>query len=289
MNSIKKMLFVLAGLLVFVCFPVLAQEAKASSPTEPAVSVKADDQTEPTAKVENTQVNDVSEDSVVAEEPEITAPEDSTESEQIQEETKHPASVAEVFVDSNALNSKISIEVNDEVVSGPGNKVLAVVPTGSTFKVVTKPAEGSETMAVEMKMRDVSGQVISIAPESTENNVQSYQVPQNAEGVSGAVFFGNTADNNQEEARNFVAQATEESAEKLTIVDSEKKLLEEEQNDVASSAQKSPTTDENPVVSEASEIPETGMEDDLDLMSIYLTAILIASVTLWSRKKLENS
>ena len=158
MNSIKKMLFVLTGLLVFVCLPVLAEETtpkQTTLTTEPSTTVES--QTTPSAEEPlatpdeavtvspEAEVQEENTEAVTPEQTEEQAPAPETTVRQPEDKAavpEIPKNLAEVFVDSNALNSTISIELNDEIVSGPGNKVLAVIPAGCKTSVVSETAQG---------------------------------------------------------------------------------------------------------------------------------------------------
>ncbi|WP_195269409.1 hypothetical protein [Eubacterium sp. 1001713B170207_170306_E7] len=309
MNSIKKMLFVLTGLLVFVCLPVLAEE---TTPKQTTLT------TEPSTTVESQTTPSVQEplatpDTAVTVTPETEAQEENTEAdkppagtpEQAEDETPtpetavqepedeaavpaEPENLAEVFVDSNALNSTISIELEDEIVSGPGNKVLAVIPAGARFRMITEPAEGSELMSVNMMVKTKDGAVTAIEPLGNEGNAQDYQMPENAEGISGAVFFGNSEENTSDEAQSFTTSTASDNINKQTIVNSEEKLESAAGIvETADNAAGEQSPEEQPEISETSEAPSTGIEDTIDLIPLFLCTLMIAGVTLWSRKTLN--
>lgn len=304
MNSIKKMLFVLTGLLVFVCLPVLAEETtpkQTTLTTEPSTTVES--QTTPSAKEPlatpdeavtvspETEVQDENTEAVTPEqaEDEMPAPETTTrQPEGEAADPEIPENLAEVFVDSNALNSTISIELDGEIVSGPGNKVLAVIPAGARFRVITEPAEGSERMAVNMMVKTKDGTVAPIEPLNDEDNAQDYQMPENAEGVSGAVFFGNSEENTSDEAQSFTASAASDNVNKQTIVNSEEKLeTAADTAQTADNAMGEQTGEAQPEISEISEAPSTGIEDHIDFIPLFLCTLMIAGVTLWSRSALN--
>ncbi len=309
MNSIKKMLFVLTGLLVFVCLPVLAEETtpkQTTLTTEPSTTVES--QTTPSAEEPlatpneavtvspETEVQEENTEAVTPEQAEEQAPAPETTVQQPEDEAEVPEipeNLAEVFVDSNALNSTISIELDDEIVSGPGNKVLAVIPAGAHFRVITEPAEGSERMAVNMMVKTKDGTVAPIEPLSDEGNAQDYQMPENAEGISGAVFFGNSEENTSDEAQSFTASTASDSISKQTIVDSEEKLeavaddAQTADNTTDAQADDGQISEAQPEIAEVSEAPSTGIEDHIDFIPLFLCTLMIAGVTLWSRKALN--
>ncbi|WP_195539502.1 hypothetical protein [Eubacterium maltosivorans] len=304
MNSIKKMLFVLTGLLVFVCLPVLAEETtpkQTTLTTEPSTTVES--QTTPSAKEPlatpdeavtvspETEVQEENTEAVTPEQAEDETPAPETTPRQPEGEAADPEipeNLAEVFVDSNALNSTISIELDGEIVSGPGNKVLAVIPAGACFRVITEPAEGSERMAVNMMVKTKDGTVAPIEPLNDEDNAQDYQMPENAEGVSGAVFFGNSEENTSDEAQSFTASAASDNVNKQTIVNSEEKLeTAADTAQTADNAMGEQTGEAQPEISEISEAPSTGIEDHIDFIPLFLCTLMIAGVTLWSRSALN--
>lgn len=304
MNSIKKMLFVLTGLLVFVCLPVLAEETtpkQTTLTTEPSTTVES--QTTPSAEEPlampdeavtvspEAEVQEENTEAVTPEQTEEQAPAPETTVRQPEDKAavpEIPKNLAEVFVDSNALNSTISIELNDEIVSGPGNKVLAVIPAGANFRVITEPAEGSERMAVNMMVKTKDGAVASIEPLSDEGNVQDYQMPENAEGISGAVFFGNSEENTSDEARNFTVSTASDNINKQTIVNSEEKLESAAGSlQTADNVMGEQAGEAQPEISEVSEAPSTGVEDHIDFIPLFLCTLMIAGVTLWSRRVLN--
>lgn len=304
MNSIKKMLFVLTGLLVFVCLPVLAEETtpkQTTLTTEPSTTVESqmtpsveEPLTTPDEAVTvspETEVQEENTEAVTPEQAEDQAPVPETTVQQPEDEAatpEIPENLVEVFVDSNALNSTISIELNDEIVSGPGNKVLAVIPAGAHFRVITEPAEGSERMAVNMMVKTKDGTVASVEPLSEEDNAQDYQMPENAEGISGAVFFGNREENTSDEAKSFTVSTASDNINKQTIVNSEEKLETVANNaQTADNAMVEQAGEAQPEVSEISEAPSTGIEDHIDFIPLFLCTLMIAGVILWSRRALN--
>lgn len=304
MNSIKKMLFVLTGLLVFVCLPVLAEETtpkQTTLTTEPSTTVESQmtpSAEEPLATPDEavtvspeTEVQEENTEAVTPEQAEDQTPAPETTVQQPEDEAaapEIPENLAEVFVDSNALNSTISIELNDEIVSGPGNKVLAVIPAGAHFRVITEPAEGSERMAVNMMVKTKDGTVASVEPLSEEDNAQDYQMPENAEGISGAVFFGNSEENTSDEAKSFTVSTALDNINKQTIVNSEEKLETVADNaQTADNAMVEQAGEAQPEVSEISEAPSTGIEDHIDFIPLFLCTLMIAGVILWSRRALN--
>lgn len=300
MNSIKKMIFALIGLLVFACLPVLAEDTTPKQTTlTTAPSTTVESQTAPSEEdaVESPEeavtadpAAEAQESSAeVDEQTEYEAPESTVqETEDETAASKAPADMTEIFVDSNALNSTIRIEMDGEVISGPGNKVLAVVPAGARFRMVTEPAEGSERMAVNMMVKSKDGTIAAIEPLNVEGNVQDYQMPENAEGISGAVFFGNSEENTGDEAQSFTVSTAADNINKQTIVNSEEKLEVAAGNaETVDNAMGEQTGEAQPEVSEISEAPSTGIADHIDFIPLFLCTLMIAGVTLWSRRALN--
>ena len=124
------------------------------------------------------------------------------------------ADSTEVFINSNALNSTVTIESEGETVSGPGNKVLANLEDGSTFDVTLSPAEGSEVMAFTMKANNLeTGEVTDLAPVDQEGNTYSYQLPESGKyKVTGETYFGDPA---TESTADAAAEAENSAMDKI--------------------------------------------------------------------------
>lgn len=113
----------------------------------------------------------------------------------------------EVFMNSNALNSTVTLMVNDEVVSGPGNRVLANLEAGESFQVETSAAEGSEVMRYVIQVRYNDGIVSDLAPTAEDGNIYTYQIPENAQNIAGAVYFGDPLSEDITVADTFVNES----------------------------------------------------------------------------------
>ncbi|MEG0074742.1 MAG: hypothetical protein RR691_02520 [Eubacterium sp.] len=219
----------------------------------------------------------------------------------------------EVFINSNALNSTISIETEGTIVSGPGNKVYTNVPVDSTFDVVVDPAEGSELMALTLKQSTEDGAIETIEPIEQQDNVYTFQ----ASGkVTGEAYFGDPVEESVEEAKTAAEisatnKITTEEERKAQVIEmpaeaEKKESVNVEENPVAveenSAENTSKITADNvasePIltadnvasvskdvpVAETSVTPDTGIEE-INFAPLFLCMMILAGIVLTVRKK----
>ncbi|MDO4289366.1 MAG: LPXTG cell wall anchor domain-containing protein [Eubacterium sp.] len=229
----------------------------------------------------------------------------------------------EVFINSNALNSTVTIVSDGEAVSGPGNKVLANLEDGSSFDVELAPAEGSEVMAFTMKINDLeTGEVRDLEPVSQDGNTYSYEVPAEGSGryrITGETYFGDPAEESEEEAKTsaessamdkITADQAQEGAEVSEAPEASQESDASESADGAENAEAFAAADDTQsedegavaddeaaavpeedtqnaaaAVSEAGENPKTGAADTDAAVALSLLGLLGAGVVLLKSRR----
>lgn len=187
----------------------------------------------------------------------------------------------EVFIDSNALNSTVTLVSDGSIVSGPGNKVLSNLPAGSTFEVVTDAAEGSTVLADSIKVQYNDGTSGDLAPIAEDGDTVTYQLPDNAVAVAGAVYFGNLEENTLEEAQAFTESDVQES---LGAVTSSEAAAEAE---VAAEAETAQSGEADPVTTVDPLSPETG-RGQYTIWPLFAALFAAAATALYSTRKNSN-
>lgn len=174
---------------------------------------------------------------------------------------------SEIFINSNALNSMVTLKNEDEIVSGPGNKVLANLKDGSSFEVILEPAEGSEVLAFVMKLQNIeTGEVSDLIPLEENYEHKIYQLPESGKyRAFGEVYFGDPAAVSLEEALSEVEANAAARMQTAMILPGDTETEDSSMQDT---------------VSEAGPNPSTGGSDGSWITAGLILSLVTASVVL---------